>query len=397
MFVTSGCAAVNDLMIKWTPSIYTEENINTNDNITINTEYPVYQPDVEVIYLEITNNTSEEFTFGAEYYIEKKRKDQWYYNHKLQENAAWNDIGYLLPANSSISDKLYVRAYFGPLAEGEYRIIKNVGGTHSAEFTISKDGYSNENLSGYEPLTDLPKEYIEKTIIANGDYYRDFQGHVYNQDSMYEFIKKVSEQIPSKVRMTNFTDEGDPIITDVTYTGEHFTIETDTTRDHFGANEIRKITYSYLTSFNENGTIRLILVNDLSKPFDTGDLTEQNGYVMLWDVSVVSDYDLETLVSNMRTSMNAYQVYSPDGSKSIIYMPDLGNTMIGWNISDSQGGSYGDSTFLSEDRNILQELITMEWLDDEKVLLTFTTTENYPCYITFDVVAEKIIETTYDN
>lgn len=130
---------IDPMGVDWVPTTYTEEILNSNDSISMNTEYPQYQPGVETLSLEITNISSDEFVFGLEFRIEHKREDGWYCNKTVLENAAWDAMGVILPAQSTIEHLTYINLYYGLLPVGEYRIIKVIGDTPcSAEFMIKE-------------------------------------------------------------------------------------------------------------------------------------------------------------------------------------------------------------------------------------------------------------------
>lgn len=85
-----------------------------------------------------------------------------------------------------------------------------------------------------KPLSELPEEYTIEMAIANGDYV-NMHGEISNAKVMNEFISKIDQKQKAFVRTVMITVEGDPVITDFYYDGDHFTVTMDTTRDRFSA------------------------------------------------------------------------------------------------------------------------------------------------------------------
>lgn len=75
----------------------------------------------------------------------------------------------------------------------------------------------------------------------------------YNQSILKSFMDKVRQGIAAELIVAAYTDEGDPILTIVQYTGDTFLAVMDTTRDKFGRKSIEEFRFSKLISFKENG------------------------------------------------------------------------------------------------------------------------------------------------
>ncbi|EDL65719.1 DUF4362 domain-containing protein [Bacillus sp. SG-1] len=59
-------------------------------------------------------------------------------------------------------------------------------------------------------------------------------GHIENIRLLENFMEDVSMNKESEVRVVNYTDEGDPIIHDLTYSNDTLTSKKDTREDEFG-------------------------------------------------------------------------------------------------------------------------------------------------------------------
>lgn len=62
------------------------------------------------------------------------------------------------------------------------------------------------------------------------------------------FLDNVKEGNEDKIRIVSYTDEGDPIIKDVSYDGSSIYAETDTTRDKFGTSRVERISCNSIDS-----------------------------------------------------------------------------------------------------------------------------------------------------
>lgn len=91
------------------------------------------------ISIIIINNTDNEIGYDQEYKIQKNINGEWKYLDYLP-NTSWNDIAYIIKANSQTTKKLNLENTYGELEKGTYRIIK----TMFSENGKKADIYSNE-------------------------------------------------------------------------------------------------------------------------------------------------------------------------------------------------------------------------------------------------------------
>ena len=66
-----------------------------------------------------------EIGYGEEYKIQKNINGEWEYLDYLP-NTVWNDIAYIIKANSQTTKKLNLENTYGELEKGTYRVIKTV-------------------------------------------------------------------------------------------------------------------------------------------------------------------------------------------------------------------------------------------------------------------------------
>lgn len=92
------------------------------------------------VTVEYTNNTDTQFAFGEEPHLEIKKDGGWYVV-PVSKDAAWVDIAYMLSPNTSDEKAFSLKAFYGDLEPGQYRIVKTFfadGGdvAAAAEFDI---------------------------------------------------------------------------------------------------------------------------------------------------------------------------------------------------------------------------------------------------------------------
>lgn len=147
------------------------------------------------------------------------------------------------------------------------------------------------------PLEQLPADYTVEQAIANGDFI-NAAGRLSNVDALERFMQNSLSQTPTALRRVDFTAEGDPIITDLAYDGECFTMTIDSSRDQFGGGEtLKSYSYRFLTGLTRNGCTDYYLTN--VEQFDFDDIAhseEDISYARYW-ISVEADGSYTTAPS----------------------------------------------------------------------------------------------------
>ena len=121
-----------------------EENLSTNEENNSDLENVIMKVDSITIKptsisIIIINNNDNEIGYGEEYKIQKNINGEWKYLDYLP-NTAWNDVAYIIKANSQTTKKLNLENTYGELGKGTYRIIK----TMFSENGKTTDIYSTE-------------------------------------------------------------------------------------------------------------------------------------------------------------------------------------------------------------------------------------------------------------
>ncbi len=150
------------------------------------------------------------------------------------------------------------------------------------ESAASPSLQSDETSLFATELTDLPEEYPREDAIANGDLVYSVDGYA-NDDKMSAFVEAVNAKKSAAIRITRYTDEGDPTIADVVFDGSKFTVRNDTTRDKFGPQELTQSEYLYMLEYDYQGRTSLILTNEADMTDDLFLNSPDQFLLKFWD------------------------------------------------------------------------------------------------------------------
>lgn len=85
---------------------------------------------------------------------------------------------------------------------------------------------------------EVKKPYTPELAAQNGDVV-NVHGKYTNAERWTEFMSNVKSEIKDKVRVTQYTIEGDPILYELTYNGETIKFVYDNSMDNFGVDSKR--------------------------------------------------------------------------------------------------------------------------------------------------------------
>ncbi|WP_421383276.1 DUF4362 domain-containing protein [Bacillus salacetis] len=77
-------------------------------------------------------------------------------------------------------------------------------------------------------------------------------GHIENLRLLEDFVEDVSMNKDSEVRVVNYTDEGDPIIHDLTYSNDEIASKIDTREDEFGTQVVMEDVCESINKIEKN-------------------------------------------------------------------------------------------------------------------------------------------------
>lgn len=139
----------------------------------------------------------------------------------------------------------------------------------SCDSTITEVGKENKSPASntYQDMEKLPQKYTPESAQKNGDVV-GVHGKCYNIEKLDKFIEEFKNKQVNKenmIRITTYTDEGDPIILDLIIEGKSMNIIIDNTRDKFSSIEDRQIREYIVADIfkqNQNGRIYYAIRTD---------------------------------------------------------------------------------------------------------------------------------------
>lgn len=106
---------------------------------------------------------------------------------------------------------------------------------------------SNQNKEIYNKIENLPKNYSIINAINDKCVVSVHNLKIYNKDILDKFLENVKQNKKDFIRTVNYTIEGDPIITDISFEGDNTFVTTiDSTRDKFGIGNYTNYTFKKL-------------------------------------------------------------------------------------------------------------------------------------------------------
>ncbi|MCQ6563281.1 DUF4362 domain-containing protein [Paenibacillus mendelii] len=114
------------------------------------------------------------------------------------------------------------------------------------------------------------KPYNYDTAIANGDIV-NLHGQLKNVERLQEFYQNISQNKKDDIRITQFTEEGDPIFYDLEFNGEEIKYTYDTTKDNHGKNRVRSTTCKTLIATKIDTGVEYTLEGCFGKNTEVGE------------------------------------------------------------------------------------------------------------------------------
>ena len=359
----------------WTPSVHSDLDIA--DDAAISTQYEKYDSSIGDVYIRIANqNETDILLYDTDYTLERLYEGEWYSAVCTQcsEPAARQ-----LEPMETTGERIGLE-FAGGLEDGHYRIVKQLGqNKYSAQFDIEQGGYNERMLSGYLPLDELPAEYTAQMALQNGDFTADSEEGAVNEEKLYSFLKTAGENIPCKLRITHFTQEGYAVIEDVVFSGKYYYVQTDDSRTAQQTQEANVSRYSYIMLYTDGANTGIMLADNYINMPVGGEYANTQGYVLLDDILILNDPDAaKEKVIALMDEKAPLKVYSPDGLKFVSYLQ--GKKTVNYEV-DAQS-QYASGIILPDD---CAEVVALEWRDNSVVVITYKTQENDYLRIAFDV------------
>lgn len=364
------------------PSIYTDADFDTSGDIAIETEYEVYGSDAPWVSYTITNRTTDEQVYGVPFSVEVKQNDAWYQVPFPEEETAWITIGIILKPNGINADSFSFSQLDYNFPDGQYRLIKEIDGKrYFAEFQIGTSPITSETPFGYQALEKLSKEYSTEAAAANNDVVIGYAGTV-NAEKLTEFVTKASLGMAAMVRTVQFTEEGDPIITDIIYNENgsgYYLYRQDNSRDKFGGTGtgITQTIYSYLITDGE----RLYLSNcaswDLIISYPNGITVQIAPGLGPGEMTGLIDIVRKLTEKRLEGSVTQFKVYAPGGGKAVSFIGYMDTEGVNGKLSYGyEEPSSGGMRLVSDPDGIATRIVDAFWLDDTSFVLVCDTSKS---------------------
>lgn len=354
-------------------------SFSDSDLVSIEVEHEVYDGSIGQITFIITSFSSEELSYGEDYQLYMASGDKWREIYPGRLDVSFSAIACLLPSGGRNAVTMPVHS----LRPGTYRYVKTVGGVDCyAEFQIGQSQYSAKTPYGYAALSSLPSAYDAQTAESAGDVVFG-AGGIRNSDSFEHFLDMVSLGAPAFVRLTSYTVEGDPVISDVEYNGKYFSLTTDSTRDRFGVTETSTAIYSYIVT-NGSG---IYLSNCVSYSAAGSCLYGLERGTVLLTPSAKSEWcssvsELSQRRSELSTTV--MRVWNADGSRacSVYSSGSFGYQSAGYSSAES---------LPREKYTGLGGAVSAAWIDDNTFLIAAENSSDpvFPyVFFVYDVTSE---------
>ena len=380
---------------KLTPSSYQPQDFSGEGTVLLTIQYEYYDKSVENYTYYVTNNGEETVTFRPEYEVEWNRDGIWYsLPHTEQYQAGSEENGPIaVEPGETVSNSFSFWSYDFTPVEGEYRMILRIGEEiHAAIFHIGEKETEVDNPYHYQELEDLPEE-LDLTSF-DCDLMVDSAGGIIggSEDRVEDFLRKVSSETPSVLRLVSAAEDGGITVMDVIYEQDHFLLRRDESRMTEGVSGVSERRYAYLVTDGEG-----IFLSDFAS------LEYQNSrqrYLEGESTAILSDTGSDkwmtltgivedVTVRRLETDATMARCYSEDGA----YWVNLTADPMDYTVTSA---SYGMSRTL---KNLLPqeleglELSCVRWISREQVELIChsRTEETLEWTAVFDITAEGLV------
>jgi hypothetical protein len=103
-------------------------------------------------------------------------------------------------------------------------------------------------------LSKIPAVYPMQDAISDKRLVNaSVQPYFFNPSALKSFMDRIAKGMPAELVVVAYTDEGDPVLKIIRYDNKTFYAVLDTTRDKFGAKDIKEFKFTKWTVFKENG------------------------------------------------------------------------------------------------------------------------------------------------
>ncbi|MBE6613898.1 MAG: hypothetical protein E7631_01155 [Ruminococcaceae bacterium] len=342
-------------------------DVPKSDTVTMSTQFPVYDKDIDRIQVIIENGGETNLNYGVEWAMEVQQGGSWK-QIPYAEGYAWiQPLISLMPAGTySYYVSMDMLDY--DLKDGTYRVVKEISGeVYTAEFMIGESTVSADSPFGYVPLEDLPAVYTRENAAADGVVLMHPDGTFENSDRMETFLKDYIRGVDTQIRFAHYEpgNENELSLTDVTVDRR-----LGSTRIRHTYDCTRVICYN---PYSYTHYLRYITVDDfgrfwLSNTLETAEHSENSE--LLYEISEFfgkySDW-ADTVREYTLSTYNGIGAWSPDGLRLVeSSRDDVLHFYV--NIRHAEGGEIGYTANLL-DVKPAERIIDVVWQDNTVAVL----------------------------
>jgi len=124
-------------------------------------------------------------------------------------------------------------------------------------------------IVGLSILSACNQSYDSNEAIKRGDIV-DLHGQVSNLDRLDKFINNIETGTKDKIRLTRYTEEGDPIYYDFTFDGNKVKYKYDNSNDKHGSSKIKSSDCMKMKKENEGSELEFKLEGCTGENADFG-------------------------------------------------------------------------------------------------------------------------------
>ena len=190
------------------------EDSTADGGISLGVQFPVYDKSCEYVTLVLANNSGKTAEFGSQWSLEKKVLGQWT-AVPFGPNVGFTSELRILESGGTWARKCYLTHFVGSVGEGEYRIVKEIGGQlYAAEFEIGDSVITAETPYGHEKMENLS---LDPYKIPVNNAVMTENGELLNGAALTELLCAWNTPgMGYQMRSAYYGDEGQAVLEDVT-------------------------------------------------------------------------------------------------------------------------------------------------------------------------------------
>jgi len=346
-------------------------DVPVSDTVTMSTQFPVYDKDIDRIQVIIENGGDTNLNYGVEWAMEVLQGGSWK-QIPFAEGYAWIQPLISLMPGGTYSYYVNTDMLDYTMKDGQYRVVKEMSDqVYTAEFLIGESAVSLGSPYGYEPIEDLPKVYTMEDAIADGVVLMHPDGTFENSDRIETFLQDYIRGVDTQIRFAHYEPANEDELTVTDVLSERLF---GNTRIRYTFDSTRVIGYNPLTYTHY---LRYITVDDFGRFWlsNAPETSEHSRYSeLLYEMSEFlsnhSDW-ADTVREYTQSTYSGIGAWSPDGLRYVeASRDDVLHFYV--NIRGEEGGEYGYTASLLGEKAPVR-ITEVVWKNNTVVMLVCST------------------------